>query len=173
MRRTKVIATVGPASLAPEVIAGLVDAGADVLRINCSHVDTDGLRERIRLVRSVRPQAALLVDIQGPKLRYGGEPRELRDGDSTAFSFTELGLPESRATGDGGLRAGQRILLHDGRIETVITDIVGSWPNGRINVRVLHGGVLQTNMGVNLPDTEVSGSVLSEKDRADLEVAQR
>lgn len=173
MRRTKVIATVGPASLAPEVIAGLVDAGADVLRINCSHVDTDGLRERIRLVRSVRPQAALLVDIQGPKLRYGGEPRELREGDSTAFSFAELGLPESRATGDGGLRAGQRILLHDGRIETVITDIVGSWPNGRINVRVLHGGVLQTNKGVNLPDTEVSGSVLSEKDRADLEVAQR
>ena len=130
MRRTKVIATVGPASLAPDLIAGLVDAGADVLRINCSHVDTDGLRERIRLVRSVRPEVAILVDIQGPKLRYGGEVRELRDGDTTSFTFAELGLPESRSTGDGGLRVGQRILLHDGRIETVIEAISGAWPKG-------------------------------------------
>ncbi len=66
MRRTKVIATVGPASLSPQIIGALVDAGADVLRLNCSHVDTDGLRERIRSVRAVRPEVAILVDIQGP-----------------------------------------------------------------------------------------------------------
>jgi pyruvate kinase len=173
MRRTKVIATVGPASLAPDVIGALVDAGADVLRLNCSHVDTAGLLERIRLVRAVRPEVAILVDIQGPKLRYGGEPRELHDGERVSFTFAELGLPESRTTGDGGLRSGQRILLHDGRLETVIEDISGGWPDGTINVRVLHGGLLQKSKGVNLPDTEVSGSVLSAKDRADLEVAQR
>ncbi len=173
MRRTKVIATVGPASLAPDVIGALVDAGADVLRLNCSHVDTAGLLERIRLVRAVRPEVAILVDIQGPKLRYGGEPRELHDGERVSFTFAELGLPESRTTGDGGLRSGQRILLHDGRLETIIEDISGGWPDGTINVRVLHGGLLQKSKGVNLPDTEVSGSVLSAKDRADLEVAQR
>ena len=172
MRRTKVIATVGPASLSPEVIAGLVDAGADVLRVNCSHVDTVGLRDRIRLIRDVRPNVAILIDVQGPKLRYGGEPRELRDGDTCEFRFGELGFPESRSGTDGGLRPGQRVLLHDGRIETVIEAITGEWPDGTIRVRVAHGGSLQKNKGVNLPDTEVSGSVLSDKDRADLEVAK-
>lgn len=173
MRRTKVIATVGPASLSPEIIGALVDAGADVLRLNCSHVDTDGLRERIRSVRAVRPEVAILVDIQGPKLRYSGEPRVFQDGEVCTFTFAELGLPESRSSGDGGLQVGQRILLHDGRIETVIEQVAGTWPDGNVTVRVLHGGALQTNKGVNLPDTEVMGSVLSDKDRADLEVAKR
>lgn len=81
MRQTKIIATIGPASLDPAVISAMVDAGADVLRINCSHVDTQTLAERIALVRRVRPDVAVLVDIQGPKLRYGGEPRVLADGE--------------------------------------------------------------------------------------------
>ncbi|MFM7307149.1 MAG: pyruvate kinase, partial [Actinomycetota bacterium] len=73
MRQTKIIATVGPASIDMRILGGLVDAGADVLRINCSHVTTAVLVERIDLIRAVRPQAAILVDIQGPKLRYAGE----------------------------------------------------------------------------------------------------
>lgn len=176
MRRTKVIATIGPASSDAQMIGALVDAGADVLRINCSHVSTATLAERIALIRTVRPTVAILVDIQGPKLRYAGEPRVLRDGDEVSFTFVELGLPEARSGEKSGMRAGQRILLDDGRIEMMIKhlgDATSSDHRDTVTVQVTHGGDLRKNKGVNLPDTEVSGSVLSEKDRADLEVAKR
>lgn len=172
MRQTKIIATIGPASIDPSIIGALVDAGADVLRINCSHVTTEQLSERIALVRRVRPNVAVLVDIQGPKLRYGGEPRTLDDGQIVAFGYAELGLPESGSHTSIALDAGQRILLDDGRIEMVITG-VSTMDGGRIEVRVVRGGALRKNKGVNLPDTEVVGSVLSAKDRADLEIAKR
>ena len=172
MRQTKIIATIGPASVSPEVIGALVDAGADVLRINCSHISTEGLAERITLVRSVRPHVAVLVDIQGPKLRYGGEPQTLVDGDSLSFRFAELGLPGPETGARVSVRPDQRILLDDGRIETLIT-AVSDADGGSVEVRVVRGGELRKNKGVNLPDTEVMGSVLSRKDRADLEVAKR
>jgi pyruvate kinase len=172
MRQTKIIATIGPASVAPEMIGALVDAGADVLRINCSHVSTEALAERITLIRSVRTQVAILVDIQGPKLRYGGEQTTLVDGESLSFRFADLGLPDTEAGTRVNVRPDQRILLDDGRIETLIT-AVSEADGGSVNVRVVRGGELRRNKGVNLPDTEVIGSVLSRKDRADLEVAKR
>ena len=172
MRQTKIIATIGPASVAPEMIGALVDAGADVLRINCSHVSTAALAERITLIRSVRPQVAILVDIQGPKLRYGGEQTTLVDGESLSFRFADLGLPDTEAGTRVNVRPDQRILLDDGRIETLIT-AVSEADGGSVNVRVVRGGELRRNKGVNLPDTEVIGSVLSRKDHADLEVAKR
>jgi len=173
MRQTKIIATIGPASLDPAVISAMVDAGADVLRINCSHVDTPTLAERIALVRRVRPDVAVLVDIQGPKLRYGGEPRALANGEKLELSFDQLGLPATRRGAQSGLAAGQRLLLDDGRIETMIEQVKGFGNDERVTVRVVRGGELRKNKGVNLPDTEVKGSVLSDKDRADLEVAKR
>lgn len=173
MRHTKVIATVGPASADSNVLRAMVAAGADVLRINCSHVTTTELLARINLIRNECPDVAILVDIQGPKLRYGGAPRTLRDGDKVSFTFTELGLAESRSGSNSGLRVGQRILLHDGRLETVIRELPDNGNSESVTVEVVRGGELEKNKGVNLPDTEVSGSVLSVKDRADLEVAKR
>ena len=172
MRQTKIIATVGPASIDTAVIGALVDAGADVLRINCSHVSTSALAERIALIRGVRPHVAILVDVQGPKLRYGGEPQALVDGASVSFTFAELGLPDAGSGAKVNVVAGQRILLDDGRIETLITE-VSHQGGGKLSVNVVRGGELRKNKGVNLPDTEVMGSVLSAKDRADLEVAKR
>jgi len=172
MRQTKIIATVGPASIDTDVLAALVDAGADVLRINCSHVTTAVLAERIALIRGVRPHVAILVDVQGPKLRYGGEQQTLVDGSTVSFAFAMLGLPDSASGARVNVLAGQRILLDDGRIETLITD-VSTRDGGIVTVQVVRGGELRKNKGVNLPDTEVMGSVLSAKDRADLEVAKR
>jgi pyruvate kinase len=169
MRKTKVIATLGPATASPEMITALVQAGADVLRINCSHITTAELRERIALIRATRSDVGVLVDIQGPKLRYSGEPRELREGTTERFGFVELGLPESRGGVSGGLAAGQRLLLDDGRLEATM-ETIGS---DHLVVRVVRGGTLRTKKGVNLPDTEVGGSVLSDKDRADLEVVKK
>jgi len=169
MRQTKIIATVGPASIDPRVLGALVDAGADVLRINCSHVTTAVLAERIDFIRAVRPRVAILVDVQGPKLRYGGEPQTLVDASDVTFAFSLLGLPDAAGNSTAQLEKGQRILLDDGRIETRIV----STTRDAVTVRVVRGGELRQNKGVNLPDTEVKGSVLSAKDRADLEVAKR
>lgn len=173
MRRTKVIATVGPASIDAVVIAALVDAGADVLRINCSHITTQELSVRIKHIREVRPFVAIMIDVQGPKLRYSGAPITLIEGTKVGFTFAQLGMPHVRPGANSGLAIGQRVLLHDGRLETVIAALEGEVPDGVITVEVVRGGDLLNNKGVNLPDTEVSGSVLSDKDRADLEVAKR
>jgi pyruvate kinase len=172
MRQTKIIATLGPASSDAAVVGALVDAGADVLRINCSHVTTAQLAERISLIRRVRPRVAILVDVQGPKLRYGGEPQMLVEGQSIVFQSADLGLPDDDTRTAVKVAPGQRILLDDGRIETMVTGVDAS-PVRSITVQVVRGGELRKNKGVNLPDTEVQGSVLSSKDRADLEVAKR
>ena len=169
MRKTKVIATLGPASASPETIDALVRAGADVVRINCSHVTTDELVERIHLIRATRDDVAILVDVQGPKLRYSGPQRELQDGGVERFGFLELGLPESRSGTIAGLAVGQRLLLDDGRLEATIESIGAD----HLTAKVVRGGTLRSKKGVNLPDTEVGGSVLSDKDRADLEIAKK
>jgi pyruvate kinase len=114
-----------------------------------------------------------MIDIQGPKLRYAGAPVTLTEGTEVSFTFAQLGMPYVRPGTNSGLAVGQRVLLHDGRLETVIASLDGEAPDGLITLHVQRGGELLNNKGVNLPDTEVSGSVLSDKDRADLEVAKR
>lgn len=173
MRRTKIIATVGPASIDAAVVGALVDAGADVLRINCSHISTEELAARIKHIRQVRPFVAIMIDIQGPKLRYTGAPITLVEGTEVSLTFAQLGMARLSSGTNSGLAVGQRVLLHDGRLETVIASLDGEAPNGVVTLHVRRGGDLLNNKGVNLPDTEVSGSVLSDKDRADLEVAKR
>jgi len=168
-RKTKIVATLGPASASVEGIRALVEAGAAVFRLNCSHLSTDGLRSTIELVRRAAPESGVLVDVQGPKMRYTGEERLLVDGQEVDFTFTELGLDElvDGATGLS-VAAGQRLLLHDGRLTSSILSV------GRdsLRVRVLDGGALKPGKGVNLPDTAISGDLLSEKDRADIAVAR-
>jgi pyruvate kinase len=106
-------------------------------------------------------------------LRYAGAPVTLTEGTEVSFTFAQLGMPYVRPGTNSGLAVGQRVLLHDGRLETVIASLDGEAPDGLITLHVQRGGELLNNKGVNLPDTEVSGSVLSDKDRADLEVAKR
>jgi pyruvate kinase len=168
-RRTKIVATLGPASASDEGVRSLVDAGASVFRLNCSHLSTEGLRDSIALVRRAAPTAAILVDIQGPKMRYVGDERVLAEGDDATFSLAELGLEELVNGGSHlAITAGQRLLLHDGRISSRIVAIEAD----SLVVRIVDGGVLKRGKGVNLPDTSISGDLLSEKDRADIAVAR-
>lgn len=169
MRRTKIVATVGPASSTREGIAALVGAGADVLRLNCSHLTTEALRGVIADVRAAAPEAAVLVDIQGPKMRYSGEETTLVTGGTVTMGTDILGLDTGlRRSEDLGLQVGHRVLMDDGRLECRIVRLGGA----EVDLTVVRGGLLRRNKGVNLPDTEVFGGVLSSKDIDDIETAR-
>jgi len=168
MRLTKIVATLGPASLSIAGIQDLVEAGVSVFRLNCSHMSTEDLPKVISLVREAAPQAGIMVDVQGPKLRFSPASVDLTTGSIVSFQLADLGIDTSGEAEARGLQLGHRILMDDGRIETIVEHIDGDV----ISVRVLRGGLLHQGKGVNLPDTEVLGSLLSQKDLADLAVAR-
>jgi len=121
------------------------------------------------MVRNACPEAGILVDIQGPKMRYGGDEITLDTGASAVFDFSMLGLEVLHR--NGGLRSltsGQRLLLDDGRIETRIESV----SELGLVCRVVKGGRLIANKGVNLPDTSIQGELFSDKDREDMKVAR-
>lgn len=165
MRRTKIVATLGPAS--QNRVAELVAAGVSVVRINCSHLSTEEVGAAVRSAREQSDRVAILVDIQGPKLR-------LIDGiDATG---TEVTLVE-RGHGDGpavgfdphavGVKPGERILVNDGRITLRAIEVA---PH-RVRAEVVNGGTAEGRRGVNLPDTDVKVQMYSDKDRADIAIA--
>ena len=168
MRRTKIIATVGPACSTSEQITALANAGADVLRINCSHQSTQQISELIDRIRSAAPSVAILVDIQGPKHRYIGSEQMLHSGALITFALSDIGLSTTTDAREQGIEVGHRVLLNDGRLEVVIEKV------GRdsIEVRVVQGGALKPGKGVNMPDTEVTDDLLTAKDRSDIAVAR-
>lgn len=168
MRRTKIIATVGPACSTSDQITALANAGADVLRINCSHQSTQQISELIDRIRSAAPSVAILVDIQGPKHRYIGSEQMLHSGAFITFALSDIGLSTTIDAREQGIEVGHRVLLNDGRLEVVIEKV------GRdsIEVRVVQGGALKPGKGVNMPDTEVTDDLLTAKDRSDIAVAR-
>jgi pyruvate kinase len=179
LRRTKVVATLGPASGNSTMIARLFEAGADVFRINMSHASHERMRELVAAIRGVeqsnnRP-IGILVDLQGPKLRVGafaGGAVQLDTGATFAFDGearegdakrVQLPHPEIFA----GIKVGHKLLLDDGKIRLVATDVSAE----RIVTRVEVGGKLSDRKGVNLPDTVIPFSALTPKDRSDLDAA--
>jgi pyruvate kinase len=168
MRLTKIVATLGPATSTADGVRGLVNAGASVVRLNCSHLSTKDLRSTITMVRDACSTVAVLVDIQGPKLRFARDDMDLVEGETVTFTLSELGIESSSRGGSRGIQKAHRILMDDGRLETVVESANAE----NISVRVIRGGLLRRGKGVNLPDTEISGGVLAEKDLADLKVAR-
>ena len=169
VRKTKIIATLGPSTRADDTVSALHAAGADVFRLNCSHLSTEGLKEEIERIRRVVHDAGILVDVQGPKMRFAGQEMVLSTAATAAFSFDQLGLETLH--GSGGLRdlaPRHRLLLDDGRIEAVIESV----SDLGVVVRVVRGGTLTSNKGVNLPDTQIGGELFSAKDRADMTLAR-
>ena len=169
VRKTKIIATLGPSTRADDTVSALHAAGADVFRLNCSHLSTEGLKEEIERIRRVVQNAGILVDVQGPKMRFAGQEMVLSTAATAAFSFDQLGLETLH--GSGGLRdlaPRHRLLLDDGRIEAVIESV----SDLGVVVRVVRGGTLTSNKGVNLPDTQIGGELFSAKDRADMTLAR-
>lgn len=177
MRKTKIVGTIGPASDSEEQIEALLKAGLNVARFNFSHSTQEEhgrVIERLRRVSSkLGLPAAILQDLQGPKIRtgllQGGQPVTLKDGATLTITNRPL-------TGNAGLVSttyealphdvgvGDRILLDDGLIELRVTGSNGS----DVQTRVVHGGLLGEHKGINLPGVNVSAPALSEKDIADL-----
>jgi pyruvate kinase len=177
VRRTKIVATLGPASAGPAVLAQLVDAGVDVVRLNFSHGDHDGHRRNLEAVRALARERgrslAVLQDLSGPKIRTGrvrGAGVELLEGARVTVTTDEAieGTPERISTTYDPLprdvRAGDRILLDDGNLELRVVSTAGT----EVACEVVHGGLLKANKGMNLPGVRLSTPALTEKDQRDL-----
>src|SRR6266568_3357986 len=177
IRRTKIVATLGPATGTPEGIAGLIGAGANVIRVNSSHGTPEERASWIAAVRVAAEAAdvavAVLVDLQGPRIRVGklDAPRVLRPGESVVFAPEEVAggdeLPTTYADLAADVRPGARILLDDGLLSLEVTRIVAP----RVEGRVVDGGTLTAHKGMNLPGLHVSAPALTDKDREDAEHA--
>jgi pyruvate kinase len=179
LRRTKIVATLGPASSDQSVIAALFRAGADVFRINMSHTSHDRMRELVRAIRGVEAEhdrpIGILVDLQGPKLRIGRfveNPALLLKGETFVLDSNpapgdthRVELPHREIF--SALEPGHTLLLDDGKIRLSTTEVDPE----RIVTRVEVGGKLSDRKGVSLPDTMVPFSALADKDRSDLEAA--
>ncbi len=174
MRRTKIVATLGPATGTPERIAGLIEAGANVIRVNASHGTPDLRTQWIAAVRRAADSAgspiAVLVDLQGPRIRVGAlpEPRLLRAGESVVFAPEDVAardeLPTTYANLAKDARVGARILLDDGLLSVEVRRIAPP----RVEGRVVDGGTLTAHKGMNLPGLQVSAPPLTAKDREDV-----
>ncbi|MBN8958598.1 MAG: pyruvate kinase, partial [Rhizobiales bacterium] len=179
LRRTKIVATLGPASGDKAMIARLFEAGTDVFRINMSHTSHERMRELVEAIRSVeedygRPVGAL-IDLQGPKLRVGNFADDavmlengasfVLDSDPALGDVHRVQLPHPEIL--AALEPGHTLLLDDGKIRLVAVDTTPE----RAVTRVEVGGRLSNRKGVSLPDTTIAFSALTEKDRSDLEAA--
>lgn len=177
-KRTKIVATVGPASSEYEIMLDLVRAGVNVFRLNFSHgTHEDKLQviEKIRRINQEEPfTVAILADLQGPKLRVGeieNNALQVSPGDTLTFTNEKcVGNLEriyvSYPNLAGDVRLGNKILIDDGKIEVVVKEITRSKD---VKVEVTIGGILSSKKGINLPDTKISLPALTDKDLADLE----
>jgi pyruvate kinase len=175
--RTKIVGTLGPASNSPEGVRALIEAGLDVARINFSHGTHEQHAKTIATVRDIAAQlgrpVAILGDLQGPRIRIGvlPEKRELEPGTSVVLVPEELAegdeIPITYADLCHDVSPGNRVLINDGLFELVVTQVAAP----RVTATVVHGGLLSSNKGMNLPGIAVSAPSLTEKDRADLAFA--
>ena len=175
-RKVRVLATLGPASASPEMIARLFRAGADAFRINMSH---GAHEDKVPVVRAIRAMekdlgraTTILFDLQGPKLRVGkfaegavqlvSGQKFVLDSSETPGTIERVFLPHPEII--ESVSVGDRLLLDDGKLQLKATRVGG----GSIETTVVYGGKLSDKKGVSLPDTLLPVGALTEKDHADL-----
>ena len=176
IKKTKIVATLGPASSSREIIRAMMENGVNVFRINFSHADHNDVLERIEIIRelniSLGFHVAILADLQGPKLRVGKMTEGTVVGEGQEVLFTtdkvELGTADAIYMNykqfPKDVSAGERVLLDDGKL---IFEVLETDNEARVKARVIQGGELKSNKGVNLPNTNISLPALTEKDIED------
>ena len=176
MRRAKIVCTLGPSSSTPERLRALVDAGMDVARLNLSHGSYDDHEQVYQAVRKASDESGravgVLVDLQGPKIRTGrfsGGPVDLANGASFTVttrevdgSDTEVGTTYKGLPGD--VTPGDLLLIDDGKVVLEAVEVTDT----DVRTRVVVGGTVSNNKGINLPGVAVSVPAMSEKDKEDL-----
>ena len=175
-KKTKIVATLGPACSTKEVIKDMIDAGVNVFRINFSHADYADVKERIDIIRELNEEfgytTGILADLQGPKLRVGvmKEDVVVQKGDVITFTTAE-DIPGTKERVymnykefPKDVNPGEKILLDDGKL---IFQVTKTDKNTEVEAVVLQGGPLKSKKGVNLPNTNVSLPALTKKDIKD------
>ena len=176
IKKTKIVATLGPATSTKKVLKAMLEAGVNVFRINFSHADYTDVSERITMIRELNDEfgynAAILADLQGPKLRVGTMKEEVvvSEGDTILFVTGErfmgtkkrVYMTYDRFPQDA--KPGERILLDDGKL---IFEVVSTDKKSEVKAKVIQGGPLKSRKGVNLPNTDISQPALTEKDIKD------
>lgn len=172
-KRTKIIATIGPSTDSPEKVHELIDRGANGIRLNFSHGSHEERRRQVAWVRQASSKlgkpVAVIQDLQGPKIRLGilEEPLDVATGDKLLFAHQDRQdediLPIQYDL-SGKVKPGHRMLIADGRVTTKVTAV----RQGLIHTQVVHGGKLSSRKGINVPDTDFKGDVITDKDRADI-----
>ena len=176
--RTKIVATIGPATSSYEMLKSIVEEGVDVCRLNFSHGSYDDHKKVIDNIRKLnedtKSYVSILLDLQGPKLRVGEMENgkvDLKTGSIITVTTTEMLSTAERIFVKfphlpKDIKKGERILLDDGKLQLLALDSNGV---DEIKCEVIFGGILSSKKGFNLPDTILSIPALTEKDKADLE----
>ncbi len=177
-KRTKIVATLGPASTNKDVLVNMIRAGVNVCRLNFSHGSLEDHKKSIELIREINKQykthIGILADLQGPKIRIG----KVKEGGVQLINGTRITITTEERIGDEkeiyityptfprDVKAGEIILLDDGKLQM---RVIETNLQNKVICEVMHGGVLTSRKGVNLPNTKISLPSLTEDDRSNLE----
>jgi pyruvate kinase len=178
--RTKIVATIGPASSSKEILKEMIEAGVDVCRLNFSHGNYDDHKQVVKRIKEINKElwvhTALLADLQGPKLRIGTVENNgvlLENGKELIITTEKIiGTQEkvyiTYPQFPQDVRPGEIVLLDDGKLMLRVIETDGV---KEVRTHIVHGGILSSKKGVNLPNTKISLPCLTEKDLEDLEFA--
>ena len=175
-KKTKIVATLGPAISTKKMLLELIATGVNVFRVNFSHADYKVVESNIKYIREINKEhgynAAILADLQGPKLRVGvmkdniivapGDEITFETGKRFEGTKERIYMTYNRFPKD--TKAGERILLDDGKL---IFEVIATNKINQVKAKVIQGGALKSKKGVNLPNTSISQPALTEKDKED------
>ncbi|WP_075340354.1 pyruvate kinase [Tenacibaculum agarivorans] len=175
-KKTKIVATLGPATNTKEILAEMGAAGVNVFRINFSHADYEVAKERIKQIREINKERgynlAILADLQGPKLRVGvmEDNVEVKAGDEFIFTTEKCTGTNKKAfmtyqRFPKDVKPGENILVDDGKL---LFEVISTDKDKEVLTKVINGGPLKSKKGVNLPNTNISLPALTEKDKKDV-----
>lgn len=175
-KRTKIVATLGPATDSREIIEKMMDCGVNVFRINFSHAEYSDVERRVKYIREINKEkgyhVAVLADLQGPKLRVGvmGDKVKLAPGDTFTFTTEKCEGTKEKAymtyqNFPKDVQVGENILVDDGKL---LFEVTATDRDKNVITKVIRGGKLKSKKGVNLPNTNISLPALTEKDKKDV-----
>ncbi len=173
IRKTKIVATIGPSTSSKEMLRGIIKRGVNVCRLNFSHISHEKAKEIISLIKEINQHnhvhTAILADLQGPKIRIGkiSKPLKIRNGQTLIFctkkrkNTINVNYPSFAKD----VEINDRVLLDDGKLSLIVKE---TNKKDTVKLKVVFGGLLMSNKGINLPNTKISLPCLTNKDKKDL-----